>query len=257
MSQDTRPSRGLSDILRGFFLCAFFARCSFAKTVQGKISLCVCSGFRSIAESTAKSCRDLLAVHFSLENCFVAGIRGPGVCSGGRRMLKNSHPGVHLCWCTCAILPNFGRHLVVVWIGGVWNGHFPESEKLFSEAEISRKMPEIPQKERFLPNFRLRNLKIRGPKNAIPYPQPFHTPTRLPSKIGLLTSYSCKHLLPKRFGNRPNTLSESTVSSPELTEFFALAEFRGESSSFAPNPGVKIRSVGRSVGFSAFCNSGR
>ena len=34
-------------------------------------------------------------------------------------------------------------------IGGVWNGHFPGSEKYFSEAEISRKMPEIPQKERF------------------------------------------------------------------------------------------------------------
>ena len=48
-----------------------------------------------------------------------------------------------------------GRHLVGVWIGGLWNGHFPESEKYFSDAEISRKMPEIPQKERFLPNFRL------------------------------------------------------------------------------------------------------
>ena len=22
-----------------------------------------------------------------------------------------------------------GRHLVGVWIGGVWNGHFPESDK--------------------------------------------------------------------------------------------------------------------------------
>ena len=27
-----------------------------------------------------------------------------------------------------------GWHLVGVWIGGVWNGHFPESEKDFSEA---------------------------------------------------------------------------------------------------------------------------
>ena len=32
-----------------------------------------------------------------------------------------------------------------VWIEGVWNGHFPESEKYFSEAEFSRKIPEIPQ----------------------------------------------------------------------------------------------------------------
>ena len=81
------------------------------------------------------------------------------------------------------VLQKFGRHLVGVWIGGVWNGHFPESEKYFSEAEISRKMPEIPQKERFSPNFRLRNLKIQSPKNAIPYPQPFHTPTTLPPNI--------------------------------------------------------------------------
>ena len=47
---------------------------------------------------------------------------------------------------------SFGRHLVGVWIGGVWNGRSPESEKYFSEAEICRKIPEIPQKERFLPN---------------------------------------------------------------------------------------------------------
>ena len=45
--------------------------------------------------------------------------------------------------------PFLGRHSVGVWLGGVWNGHFPESEKYFSEAEISRKMPEIPLKERF------------------------------------------------------------------------------------------------------------
>ena len=69
-----------------------------------------------------------------------------------------------------------GRHLGGVWIGGVWNGHFPESEKYFSGAEISRKIPEIPQREQFSPNFRLRNLKIQSPKNAIPY----HTHTGLP-----------------------------------------------------------------------------
>ena len=44
---------------------------------------------------------------------------------------------------------------VGVWIGGLWNDHFPESEKYLSEAEISWKIPEIPQKERFSPNFRL------------------------------------------------------------------------------------------------------
>ena len=73
-----------------------------------------------------------------------------------------------------------------VWIGGVWNGHFPESENYFSEAEISRKMPEIPQKERFPSKiFRLRNLKIQSPKNSIAYPQPFHTPTGLPPSLFL------------------------------------------------------------------------
>ena len=67
-----------------------------------------------------------------------------------------------------------------LWIGGVWNGHFPESEQYFSEAKISKKIHEIPQKERFLPKFRLRNFKYQSPKNAIPYPHPFHTPTRFP-----------------------------------------------------------------------------
>ena len=31
----------------------------------------------------------------------------------------------------CKFLQKIGRHLVGVWIGGVWNGHFPESEKIF------------------------------------------------------------------------------------------------------------------------------
>ena len=75
---------------------------------------------------------------------------------------------------TCQFL---GLHLVGIWIGGVWNGHFQSPKnKYSSEAEISRKMPEIPQKERFSPNFRLRKLKIQSPKKcnsippAVPYP---------------------------------------------------------------------------------------
>ena len=44
-------------------------------------------------------------------------------------------------WAATPVLLLIGQHLVGVWIGGVWNGHFPESEKYFSEAEISR-MPE-------------------------------------------------------------------------------------------------------------------
>ena len=38
-------------------------------------------------------------------------------------------------------------------------------------------------------------------------------------------------VLPSPFvGNGPNTVSESTVSNTELSEFLALTEFRGESS---------------------------
>ena len=39
------------------------------------------------------------------------------------------------------------------------------------------------RKSFFLPNFRPRNLKIQSPKNAIPTPKPFHTPTRLPPLV--------------------------------------------------------------------------
>ena len=44
----------------------------------------------------------------------------------------NSRSG---CRHSCS-LQFFGRHLVGLWIGGVWNGHFPETEKYFSEAEF-------------------------------------------------------------------------------------------------------------------------
>ena len=59
-----------------------------------------------------------------------------------------------------------------VWIGGVWNGHFPESEKYFSGAEISRKIPEIPQKNAIFSKF-------QAPKfeNSEPEKMQFHTPS--------------------------------------------------------------------------------
>ena len=71
--------------------------------------------------------------------------------------------------------------VVGVWIGGVWNGYFPESEKYFSEAEISREIPEIPQKEAIFAKF-------QAPKfeNSEPEKMQFHTPTRLP-RIKVLT----------------------------------------------------------------------
>ena len=50
-----------------------------------------------------------------------------------------------------------------VWIGGVWNDHFPESEKYFPEAEFCRKIPEIPQSG-YRSNFRFLKLEIQSPK---------------------------------------------------------------------------------------------
>ena len=41
-----------------------------------------------------------------------------------------------------------------------------ESENHFAGADIARKIPEIPQKERFSPNFRVRNLKVQSPKEC-------------------------------------------------------------------------------------------
>ena len=76
-----------------------------------------------------------------------------------------------------------GRHLVGVWIGGVWNGHFPESEKSFSEAEFSRKIPEkFRRKSDFFAKFRAPKFgKNQSPKicNSIPpaIPYPHRTPS--------------------------------------------------------------------------------
>ena len=78
----------------------------------------------------------------------------------------------------------FGQHLVGVWIGGVRNGHFPESEKYFLEAEISRKIPEIPQKG-------VDFAKFQAPKfeNSEPEKMQFHTPRHsIPPLDSLLDS---------------------------------------------------------------------
>ena len=41
-------------------------------------------------------------------------------------------------------------------------------------------------------------------------------------------------------GNGPNTVSESTVSNTELSEFLALTEFRGESSVSSSRPTIRV-----------------
>ena len=72
-----------------------------------------------------------------------------------------------------------------VWIGGVWNGHFPESEKyLCQRPKFPQKSWKFRRKSDFA-KFRAPKFEISEPeKNAIPYPQPFHTPTRLPPIFG-------------------------------------------------------------------------
>ena len=71
-----------------------------------------------------------------------------------------------------------------------WRMEWPFSrvQKYVSEAEICRKITEIPW---FLPNFRLRDFEFQSLKKAaIPYPQPFHTPTRLPPTKGYIQEHS-------------------------------------------------------------------
>ena len=67
-----------------------------------------------------------------------------------------------------------------VWIGGVWDGHFPEPEKYISVAEFSRKSLQFCRKSDFCQISGSEIWKFRARKIAIPYPQPYHTPTRLP-----------------------------------------------------------------------------
>ena len=55
---------------------------------------------------------------------------------------------------------------------------FQSPKIFFSEAEMCKKIAQIQPKERFFARFQAQ--KFRARKNASPYPQSFHTPTRLP-----------------------------------------------------------------------------
>ena len=62
-------------------------------------------------------------------------------------------------------------------------------------------------------------------------------------ETGTIASDYPKHLVRLFFGNGPNTVSGSTVSNTELSEFFGLPEFRGANSvsSFQPIICVQMR----------------
>ena len=67
-------------------------------------------------------------------------------------------------------------------VASVWNGQFPESEKYLSQAELSRKSLKFRRKSDFCQISDSKIWGFRARKIAIPYPQPFHTPTRLSPK---------------------------------------------------------------------------
>ena len=56
---------------------------------------------------------------------------------------------------------------------------FSRVRDAFFRGRICRNIPEIQRRKRASPSFRVRNLKSRARKNAIPYPQPFHTSIKL------------------------------------------------------------------------------
>ena len=73
-------------------------------------------------------------------------------------------------------VPLLGRHSVGVWIGGVWNDHFPQSEKYFSGPKFSQK---------FLRFRRAMFVKCQAPNFENSEPEKrckstFHPFTRLP-----------------------------------------------------------------------------
>ena len=59
-----------------------------------------------------------------------------------------------------------------VWAGGVCNGHFPESEKYASDAEICRKTLKLRTKDGFFCQFQAPNFEISERKKM-----KFHSPS--------------------------------------------------------------------------------
>ena len=70
-----------------------------------------------------------------------------------------------------------GRHSVGVWIGGVWNGRF-QSPKIFLRGRSFQENLQNFAERAIFCQISGSGFQISEPeKNAIPHPQPFHTPT--------------------------------------------------------------------------------
>ena len=77
----------------------------------------------------------------------------------------------------------FDRQSVRVWIGDIPHGHSPVSETFVQRRDFAGMFLKCSQKWQLTPDFRLPSFekkKSEPEKRAIPYPQPFHTLTRLP-----------------------------------------------------------------------------
>ena len=81
--------------------------------------------------------------------------------------------------------PYVGLRLVGVWVGGVWNGHFPESEIMVFILRSFHENPGNSTERVILAKSQAPKFEIQSPKkcNSIPPAIPFHTPTRLPPNI--------------------------------------------------------------------------
>ena len=80
-----------------------------------------------------------------------------------------------------------GRHLVGIWIGGVWNGHFPVPKSIFQRPKLTGTSPKFRRKGDFG--------QISGSEieNSEPEKMQFHTPRHsIPPLDSLFLSASAK-----------------------------------------------------------------
>ena len=155
----------------GFMQNRLFAREAFKQCYsKAMCTLGVCSDFCDFCSIFSGAA---LCLHLATHPRSVATFEG-----WFDRQSKKSSKSVR----TFFVQQKLGRHSVGVWIGGVWNGHFPESKKLFIRGwnfqENSWNSPE----GAIFAKFQAMKFKIQSPKKCKSIAQPFHAPTRFPPK---------------------------------------------------------------------------